>query len=187
MLDRLVQILADRATGHDAAQDWVHFNLNGGIDISHFVRGFVALHDTTVTRYQELGEVPLDVTLLVIVGILLAQHLIHELAPLVVEVKAAEALLCFQIGEKGRLTGAVHVDFVKLRELDVEIGGAELMNLLNRAGSLLAELVAGEIEYFKAIGMVFLVECLQLIILVREATTGGCVHNQQHLALVVGK
>ena len=47
------------------------------------LRGLVALQDLAVATDKELGEVPFDVRLLVVLSIALAQHLIHKLARLV--------------------------------------------------------------------------------------------------------
>ena len=49
------------------------------------------------------------------------------------------------------LIGTVHLNLVELREVDVEVGRAELVNLLNGTRSLLSELVAGEVKNLEAI------------------------------------
>ncbi len=121
------------------------------------LRGLVALQDLAVATDKELGEVPFDVRLLVVLGIALAQHLVHKFARLVVQVEALKALLLLQVGKERRLSGAVHIDLVKLRELNVVGCRAELMNLFNRARSLLAKLVAGEVENFQTLGVILLV------------------------------
>ena len=75
------------------------------------------------------------------------------------------------------LIGSIHINFVELRELDVKVGCAELVNLLNGARGLLSELVAGEIQNFEAVLCVLFIESLQLLVLWRESTSGGCVNN----------
>ena len=107
--------------------------LDVGIDGSHRLRGLIALQDTSVTADQELGEVPLDVILFVVVGILLAQHAVHHLATLVGDVKTSEALLGLQIGVERMLIGTVDINLVELQELDVEVGRAELVDFLDGA------------------------------------------------------
>jgi len=67
----------------------------------------------------------------------------------------------------------VHVDLVELWELDVEVGGAELMDLLNGSRGLCTKLVTGEIEYFQTVTAIFLVKCLQLFVLRCESTTSS--------------
>ena len=85
------------------------------------------------------------------------------------------------------LIRSVHLDFVELRELDVEVGRTELMNLLNRARSLLSELVAREVQNLQPLATVFLLQCLQFLVLGCESAAGGGVHDEQHLTLVVSK
>ena len=60
---------------------------------------------------------------------------------------------------------AIHIYLVKLREMDVKISRTELVNLLNRARRLLAELVAGEIEDLETLTMILLIKRLQIFIL----------------------
>ena len=83
------------------------------------------------------------------------------------------------------LIGTIHLDLVKLRELDVEVGRAELVNFLNRARSLLSELVAGEVKNLQPLDAVLLIQGLQFLVLGRESAAGGGVHDKQHLTLVV--
>ena len=101
-------------------------------------------------------------------------------------VKALEALLCLQVGEQRRLVLAVDLYFLELGKLSTKIQGAELMNFLLGAGSLLTKLVAGEVENLKTLVLILLVQGLQLFVLRSETATGGRVDNEQHLALVLG-
>ena len=55
------------------------------------------------------------------------------------------------------------------------------MDGLVGAGSLLPELVAGEVQYLETLCMIGLVELLQLLILGRETALRGSVHDEQHL------
>ena len=54
------------------------------------------------------------------------------------------------------------------------------MDRLVGAGCLCAKLVAGEVEHFETLGMILLIEFLQLFILWSEATFGGGVDDEQH-------
>ena len=80
---------------------------------------------------------------------------------------------------------AQNVDFGKLWEGDPIASGAERVDLLIAAGGLVRKLVAGEIQDFQAVLLMQLVKVLELIILGRETAAGGCVHDQQHLAIVI--
>ena len=126
-----------------SASEFNTFGLFVGLNVVHLVRGLVALDDTAVARNEELGEVPFDVGILVVVGVFLAKHVVQQLAQAFVEIEAAETFLCLQIGIEGVFVRTVHLNFVELWELDVEVSRAELVDFLNGAGCLFAELVAG--------------------------------------------
>lgn len=64
-------------------------------------------------------------------------------------------------------------------------GGAEALDLVQGAGLLRAEVVAGETQNGAALGAVGLVQGLQAGVLLGEATAAGHVHDQQYLAGVV--
>ena len=49
------------------------------------------------------------------------------------------------------LIGSIHIYLIELRELDIEVGRAELVNLLNSSRSLFAKNVAGEVQNLVAI------------------------------------
>ncbi len=55
------------------------------------------------------------------------------------------------------LVGSVHINLVELRELNVEVGRAELVNLLNGTRSLFAELIAREVQNLEAVLCILLV------------------------------
>ena len=82
------------------------------------------------------------------------------------------------------MTHFVYLNLVKLGELYMIVGGAELLNLGNCAGCLLTELVAREIQNLKSLLIILLVNLLQVLVLRRESATGGGVYNQQHLSFV---
>ena len=65
------------------------------------------------------------------------------------------ALLLFQVSVQRMLALAVDLDFGKLREGHVVIQPAEADDLSLGAGSLIAELVAGEVEDLKPLGLIF--------------------------------
>ena len=108
-------------------------------DVGHFIRWLIAFQYTSVARYKELSEVPFNVVV--------------SLQPCI----------------KRMSIGAIHLDLVELRELDVEVGRAELMNFLNRSRSLLPKLVAGEVQNLQSLAAVFLIERLQFLVLRRES------------------
>ena len=135
MLNRLVEILSDGATCHHTAQDRINLHLHVSLNIAHFVRRLITLQNSSVARDKEFGEVPLDATLLIEIGFALTEHVVHKLASLVVGVEAAKTLLCLQVSVERMLVGSVHLYLVELWKLDIEVGRAELVNLMNRTRS----------------------------------------------------
>ena len=127
------------------------------LNVADFFRRLVTLQYASVARDKEFSEVPFDIGLLVVIGILLTHHLVHKLALLVARVKTAKALLCFQEGVERMLVGSIHLNLIELWKLDVEVGRAERVNLLNGTRSLFAKLVAREIENLKAVLSILLV------------------------------
>ena len=89
--------------------------------------------------------------------------------------------------KRGGSLGAVDVDFAELGELDVEVGGAELVYFGVAVRSLCAELVAWEVQNAEALRGIFLVEGFKLIVLWRETAPGGRIDYQEHLAFVFGE
>ena len=181
----LVLILANRAACHNGAEGGVELQLHIDVDIGHLVGGLVTLYHTTIATNEEFGEVPLNVGILIVVGIALTQHVVEQLAQIVVEVETAEWFLRLEIGVKGMLACSVYLDLIELWELNAEVGRAELLDFLNGARGLLAKLVAGEVENLQALGLVLLVQLFELFVLRGESATGGGVYNQQHLAFVL--
>ena len=102
-------------------------------------------------------------------------------------VEALEALLLLQVGEQRVGSLAVDLDFRELRERHAEPRRAELRDLLVRAGRLVAELVAREVEDVQASLMQRGVQLLELGVRGREAALSGGVHHQQHATPVVGE
>ena len=66
----------------------------------HAVGRLKAAYYVALSVNKKLGEVPFYVAFLIIVGITLAHHTVHELAALIACVKPSEALLALQIGEE---------------------------------------------------------------------------------------
>ena len=85
------------------------------------------------------------------------------------------------------LVGTVYLDLIELWELDTEVGRTELFDFLNATWCLLAKLVAGEIENLQTCGLVLLVQLFEFFVLRGESTTGGGIHDEQYLALVLGE
>ena len=135
---------------------------------------------------DELGEVPLDIRLFGPVWIGFGEHLFQKRLVLVLT-EPFKALLGLQIGVERQLVLTVHFRFLHLREGGVEVHGAELMDLLVRAGSLPAELVAGNVQNLQAFVVVIAVQLFNGGILRREAAARGRVDHQDDLAPVVGQ
>ena len=89
--------------------------------------------------------------------------------------------------KRGGSLGAVDVDFAELGELDVEVGGAELVYFGVAVRSLCAELVAWEVQNAETLRGIFLIEGFKLTVLWRETALGGRIDNQEHLAFVFGE
>ena len=94
------------------------FHQQISLNVADFFRRLVTLQYASVARDKEFSEVPFDIGLLVVIGILLTHHLVHKLALLVARVKTAKALLCFQEGVERMLVGSIHLNLVELRELE---------------------------------------------------------------------
>ena len=95
-----VEVFAHRAAAHDSSHHRIQLGFNSHLHIAHLVGRLEASDNTAVAANEEFREVPFDVGLLVVVGILTAQHLIHELPTFVSGVESSEALLSFQESEK---------------------------------------------------------------------------------------
>ena len=80
---------------------------------------------------------------------------------------------------------SVYINLVELWEMDVEIGCAEAVNLLNSSRSLLTELITWEVKNLETLSVIFLLEWLQVFVLWCESASGSGIHNQQYLSLVV--
>ncbi len=84
--------------------------------------------------------------------------------------------------EQGRRLRAIDVNLAEHGKADAVVQLAELHDLVIRARVLFAELVAGEAQNGQAALVIALVELLQTFELRGEATFGGRVNDQQHLA-----
>jgi len=134
---------------------------------------------------EELGEVPFDVSLLFVVGIGLRQHVVKDGGNGMIHIPAGKAFLLLQ--ELVQWVGilAVHLDLLETGELRAEVQFTELMNALVGAGSLLAELVAGEIENLETLTVILLVECFQLVVLRGKTALGSRVDYQQYFVSIL--
>ena len=95
-------------------------------------------------------------------------------------VPACKALLTLQklVERVGILS--VHFYLLKARELRAIGQLTEFMDRLIGTRCLLAKLITGEVEHFKPLGVVLLVEFLQLLILRSKAAFSGCIDYEQH-------
>ena len=82
---------------------------------------------------------------------------------------------------------AVHFDLVVKRKSDVELAGAELFDLLVRAGFLPAKLVAGKAEDHEALVLIFLIGGLKAGVLLGVTALGRDVDDEYGLAFVGGE
>ena len=169
----------------------VHFDLPKQFldrfpDVLHIDRRLEAGDDVPLAVDEELCEVPADIglvaVLLVVHGRKLIQRGVFQTLP-----EALERLFRGQPGKQRIGCLAVDVDLFELRELGAEFHGAEGVDLLLVAGGLIGELVAGEVEYFKALIAQILIHRLKRIVMRREAASGSGVDDQQHLPAILGK
>ena len=109
---------------------------------------------------EELGEVPLDVWLLLVVGVCLSQHIVEDVSDGVLHIPSCKTFLILQelIERIGII--AINLDFLKTGELRTEVQLTELMDTVIGARSLLSELVTGKVENLEALSMIFLVKLL---------------------------
>ncbi|MPM85980.1 hypothetical protein SDC9_133063 [bioreactor metagenome] len=98
-------------------------------------------------------------------------------------IEARKALLRFK--ERIERVFALPIDLQLCKPLEggAEVEGAELVDLLDGPGSLLLELVAGEVENLKTLFLVRFIELFQFIVLGCKAAVGCRVDDQQYLAL----
>ena len=90
-------------------------------------------------------------------------------------VPPGKAFLVFEKLIQGVCVFAVDLDLLESRKLRAVIELAKLVNRLVGTGSLLSELIAGEVENLKTLGVIFLVCILQLGVSGSEPALGGCV------------
>ena len=102
-------------------------------------------------------------------------------------VPTGEALLCLEELIERVSVVAVDLDLLELWELGAVGELAERVDALVGARCLLAKLIAGEVENLEALGMVFLIEFLQFLILRGETAFGGCVDDEQYLVGILAQ
>jgi len=153
------------------------------LDVVHVVGRLEAGDDVAFAVDEELGEVPFDIGLLCEVGVGLAEHVVQERRELMAFVEAFEAFLFLQPGVERHLVLAVDVGLGELWEHGTVGELAELGDFFVCARSLLAELVAGEVEDFETLVVQAFVHGLEGFVLRGEAATAGSVDDEEHLAL----
>lgn len=72
---------------------------------------------------------------------------------------------------------AIYVNLLHQRELDIEAGGAEILNLIFTARLLTTKLITWKSQHGESLVLVLVIQLLQTIVLVRESTLGSSVHN----------
>ncbi len=95
-------------------------------------------------------------------------------------VPTGKSFLLFQKFIQGLGILSVHLNLLELRKLSAIVQLAETVYALVGARSLLAELVAREVQNLETLRMIFLVKLLQLGVGGSEAALCGGVNYQQH-------
>jgi hypothetical protein len=76
---------------------------------------------------------------------------------------------------------AINLYLLETGEFSAEVQFAELVDALVSAGSLLAELVAREVENLETLSVILLVQGFQFVVLRSETALGGGVDDEQYL------
>ena len=79
----------------------------------------------------------------------------------------------------------VDINLSKSRKGRSVVKVAKAVDFCSVSRSLLAKLITGEIQDFKSVFLVALIESLQFLILRSEAATGRCIDNQQNLSFII--
>ena len=100
---------------------------------------------------EEFGEVPLDVGLLLVVGISFGKHVIEDVGNGVLHIPSSKAFLLLKELKQGVGIFAVHLYLLEAWEFGAKVQFAEFVNAFVGAWCLLAKLVTGEVEDGKAL------------------------------------
>ena len=148
--------------GHPSLQK----HLNGrGQDILGSCR-FKAGDDVTFAINEELGEVPADVIVALVVLVELLHCHDYEAHEWMLAVEALDlAGMLLEVGIEGQLVRSVHFNLAEAGELGIITECAELLDLLIGTLCLRTKLIAGEIQYFQALVGVFVIERIEVVIL----------------------
>ncbi len=155
-------------------------------NLLHVLGGLETLDNVTFAVNKELCEVPLDVCLIAELLVVCSGEGVKECI-LDALSKAFERLLCCEVNEEGICVVAVYIYLLELREVGSELHGAEFVDLVRGAGSLVCELVAREVKDLKSLILKLFVHFLKRLI-VRCETAACCgVYDEKYLSLVVCK
>ena len=80
---------------------------------------------------------------------------------------------------------AIDLDLSKSGKGRSVVKAAKAIDFCSVSRSLLAKLIAGEIQDFKSVFLIALIEFLQFLILRSEAAAGRCIDNQQNLSFII--
>ena len=130
-----------------------------GVDFFGRVRGGEPCDYRTVAVHEEFREVPFAAA---------SDHSLFLLLQVFVE----------RVG-----VASVHLNFRELGERGVVVQGAELCDFLIASGRLVSELVAGEVQDFKAFLVILLVESVESLVLRGEAASCRSVYYEHDLAV----
>ena len=101
--------------------------------------------------------------------------------------QAGKTALLLQKTEERVGIVAVDLDLLETGEVGAVGEFAEIVDRLIGAGGLLAKLVAGEIEDFKALGVIFLIEGFEFLILRSKATLVVAVFTMRSTSLAYSR
>ena len=166
---------------------WFHAQcrLDTRLHAVHWYGRFEAVDDVALAVDEKLGEVPFHVCALIVVRVFLPKGFVEIFTHLRRRVETLEGFFLLEIGVERQGGLAIDHHLLKLGEGDTIVGRAETMDGLVVAWGLVAKLVAGEVENLESLGMILLIEALQVGVLRCEATAGGGVDNEQHAAFVL--
>src|SRR3712207_4851001 len=129
----------------------------GSFYILNLLGRLEACHNLPFLVDKELSEVPLDVRRLAPVGVCLVEHLHQDGCNLICHVETSKPFLALEeLVERVGIV-AIHLKFLELWELGAVVELAELVYALVGARSLVAKLIAGEVEDLESLGVILLI------------------------------
>ena len=147
----------------------------------HGIAGLKALQDGAVPGDKELGEVPFDPGLGSVVRIPGQQIGVEFFSFRCLGVQPPESFAHHQMAEQRGGIFPGDIGFAEAGKGGVVVQGAEPVDLIPGSRSLVAELVAGEVQDLKSPAVETLVQIFKCLVLGGEAASCGGVDDEQHL------